>query len=158
MSTIILLFAIGILLLAAEVILPGGIAGVLGGILMLSGCVVAFTQLGAGSGFVAVLVALIVTGLVLYFEFRILPHTRFGKRAFLEAAITGVSAPATHDLSILIGKPAVALTTLAPSGYVQVDDQRVEAVCRSGHAEKGARLEVIGNESLRLIVTQKAHA
>jgi membrane-bound ClpP family serine protease len=158
MTAMILLFAVGVLLLAAEVILPGGVAGVIGGILMLSGCGVAFSQLGPTGGAIAVAAALAFTALVLFIEFRVLPKTRLGKRAFLQAAITGVSAPTTEELSSLIGKPAVAMTTLAPSGYVMVDGLRREAFCRSGHAEKGARLEVIGSESLRLIVTQKNHA
>lgn len=158
MTAIILLFVVGVLLLGAEVILPGGVAGIIGGALLLSGCVVSFSQLGPVGGAIAVVAALAFTALVLFIEFRLLPKTRFGKRAFLEAAITGVSAPSTGELSALIGKPAVAMTTLAPSGYVLVEGLRREAFCRSGLAEKGARLEVVGSENLRLIVTQKDHA
>lgn len=157
MTLIVLLLVVGVLLLAAEVILPGGIVGALGGLMMIVGCVVAFTRLGPGGGSVTVLAALALTAIVLYVEFRIVPKTRFGRRAFLDRAITGVSAPATEDLEALIGKSAEAVTTLAPSGYVLVEGKRHEAFCRSGLAEKGVRLEVIGSENLRLIVTQRNH-
>lgn len=158
MTLIFLLLLVGVLLLAAEVILPGGIVGAIGGLMMIIGCVVAFTRLGPGGGSITLVSALVLTAIVLYIEFRVVPKTRFGRRAFLDRAITGVSAPSTEDLDSLIGKPAEAVTTLAPSGYVMVDGKRREAFCRSGLAEKGARLEVIGSENLRLIVTQKNHA
>ncbi len=157
MTLIVLLLLVGVLLMAAEVILPGGIVGALGGLMMITGCVVAFTRLGPGGGSVTVVSALVLTAIVLYIEFRVVPKTRFGRRAFLDRAITGVSAPSTEDLDSLIGKPAEAVTTLAPSGYVLVEGKRREAFCRSGLAEKGSRLEVIGSENLRLIVTQKNH-
>ncbi len=158
MTLVIVLFLVGVLLLAAEVILPGGIVGSIGGLLMFAGCVVAFMEFGPGGGLVAVGVAVILIILTLIIEFRFLPRTRLGKRAFLETAITGVSAPGGEDLQSLIGKTAEAETTLAPTGYVLVEGRRREAFCRSGLAQKGARLEVIGSENLRLIVTQKNHA
>jgi membrane-bound ClpP family serine protease len=158
MTLIVLLFTVGVLLLAAEVILPGGVIGAVGGLMMFAGCVVAFMRLGAGGGSIAVVTALVLAGIVIFLELRIVPKTKLGRRAFLDQAITGVSAPVTADLDALTGKPAEALTTLAPSGYVLVEGHRHEAFCRSGHAEKGARLEVIGSENQRLIVTRKDHA
>lgn len=158
MTLIVLLFTVGVLLLAAEVILPGGVLGAVGGLMMFAGCVVAFMRLGASGGSIAVVTALALAGIVIFIELRILPKTKLGRRAFLDQAITGVSSPVTADLDALTGKPAEALTPLAPSGYVLVEGHRHEAFCRSGHAEKGARLEVIGSENQRLIVTRKDHA
>jgi membrane-bound serine protease (ClpP class) len=53
----------------------------------------------------------------------------------------------------VVGRPAEALTTLAPSGYVAVDGRRYEAFCQSGHAAKGATLRVVGVDNFRLIVS-----
>jgi membrane-bound ClpP family serine protease len=158
MTLLIILFVSGVILLAAEVILPGGIAGSIGALLMLAGSIVAFRELGPQGGTAAVVAALFLTGGVLFVEFRILPRTKLGRRAFLTSAVTGVSAPPGDELTLLVGKTAEALTTLAPSGYVLVEGRRYEAFCRSGLAEKGARLEVIGSENLRLIVTERSHA
>ena len=41
MSLIILLFAVGLILLAAEVIVPGGILGGIAALMMLGGCAIA---------------------------------------------------------------------------------------------------------------------
>ncbi len=46
MTLIILLFALGILLLAVEVIVPGAILGSIGGLMMFGGCVMAFMEYG----------------------------------------------------------------------------------------------------------------
>jgi membrane-bound ClpP family serine protease len=153
MTLIILLFSIGILLIAAEVIVPGGILGTAGALLMFAGCVVAFINYGTGGGMLALLAAVVVAGLALFFEFRILPKTKIGRRAFLNTQVTGVTAAVGEEARELIGQSAEALTMLSPSGYVRVGGQRYEAFCQSGQAPAGATLKVIGADNFRLIVT-----
>lgn len=153
MTTIILLFAIGIVLLAVEVIVPGGILGAIGGILMLIGCICSFAALGTTGGLITSAVAIALTILVLWFEFRVLPRTAIGKRAFLTKQITATSAAYGVEAQSWISKSATALTTLAPSGYIQIDGQRHEAFCQTGHVTPGTPLQVIGADNFRLIVT-----
>lgn len=155
MTIIILLFSIGILLLVAEVLVPGAILGAIGGLLMFIGCVVAFVTFGLGGGSLALLAALIIAAIAFYIEFRVLPRTKLGKRAFLTEQVTGVSAALGKDALSLVGQPAEALTMLSPSGYVRVDGQCYEAFCQSGQAPVGAALEVTGADNFRLIVTQR---
>jgi membrane-bound ClpP family serine protease len=154
MTLIILLFALGILLLVVEVIVPGAILGSIGGLLMFGGCVKAFMEFGTLGGILAVAVALALAGLAFYLEFRVLPRTRLGRRAFLTSEITGVSAAFGQEARALIGKPAEALTMLSPSGYIRVEGKRYEAFCQSGQAPAGTLLEVIGADNFRLIVAQ----
>lgn len=152
MTLILSLFSIGILCIALEVIVPGGIIGAIGGLLMFGGCIVTFMIYGTAIGLVATFVALAFTILVLFLEFRILPKTKIGKRAFLAAEITGVSAAIGKEAQELIGKSAEALTLLSPSGYIRVDGQRYEAFCQSGQAPVGSALKIIGADNFRLIV------
>lgn len=153
MTLIALLFTIGILLILTEVIVPGGILGAIGGLLMILGTLVAFRELGSTGGLVALAVAIVACGLALYFEFRILPKTRIGRRAFLTKEITAVSQAIGNEAQNLIGKPAEALTMLSPSGYVRVDGRRYEAFSRSGQIPAGAVLEITGADNFRLIVS-----
>jgi membrane-bound serine protease (ClpP class) len=153
MTLIILLFSLGILLLAVEVIVPGAILGSIGGLLMFGGCVKAFMEFGTGGGILAVVVAVSLALLAFYLEFRVLPKTRVGRRAFLTSEVSGVSAAFGLEARDLIGKSAEALTMLSPTGYILVDGQRYEAFCQSGQAPVGATLEVIGADNFRLIVT-----
>ena len=154
MTLIVLLFSLGILLLAVEVIVPGAILGSVGGLLMFGGCIKAFMEFGTFGGILAVMVALSLAGLAFFLEFRVLPRTRIGRRAFLTSQITGVSAAFGDEARELIGKPAEALTMLSPSGYIRVEGKRYEAFCQSGQAAVGATLEVIGADNFRLIVSQ----
>lgn len=134
MTLIVLLFSIGILLLVAEVLVPGGVLGTLGGLLLLGGCVLAFVNFGVGGGLLAVVAALLLGLLAFFMELWVLPRTRFGKRAFLTAEMTGVSAALGAEARELVGKPATALTMLSPSGYVLIEGRRYEAFCQTGQA------------------------
>lgn len=154
MTLIILLFSLGIVLLAVEVIVPGGILGTAGGLLMFGGCVAAFVKYGAGGGMLAVAAALALAILAFYIEFRVLPRTSVGRRAFLTAEIKGVSAAFGEEARDLIGKSAEALTMLSPSGYISVDGRRYEAFCQSGQVPAGTPLEVTGADNFRLIVSE----
>ena len=153
MTLIILLFSVGIVLLAVEVIVPGAILGSIGGLMMFGGCVLSFMEYGTGGGLIAVTVALALTFLTLFIEFRVLPRTAVGKRAFLKSEVTGVSAAFGDEARDLIGKPAEALTMLSPSGYIRIDGKRYEAFCQSGQVPAGSPLEVIGADNFRLIVS-----
>jgi membrane-bound ClpP family serine protease len=153
MTLIVLLFAIGIVFIAVEVIVPGAILGTIGGLLMFGGCIKAFIDYGPLGGIASVLTAFALGGMALFVEFRYLPKTKFGKRAFLTKEITAVSAAIGTEARELIGKSAEALTMLSPSGYVLVDGRRYEAFCQSGQAPAGSALEIIDADNFRLIVT-----
>ena len=154
MNAIILLFVTGVVLLAAEIFLPGVVAGVIGALCMAAGCGISFVQFGPGGGALATVVALALLGLTLYLELVWLPKTAFGKRLVVQSKVDAVSQPPLANPGEVVGKAAEAVTTLAPSGYVLVDGRRYEAFCRSGHAPKGATLRVVGLDNFRVIVTQ----
>lgn len=154
MTLIVLLFLVGTLLLAGEVFLPGGIVGTLGGVALIAGCWLAFTDHGAGIGSLATVAALTLVALALYLELVWLPRTRVGRDLVVGATIDSQSQPMPAVAREVVGKAAVALTSLLPSGYVSVEGRRYEAYCRSGHAIRGASLQVVGVDNFRLIVTE----
>ncbi len=152
MSLIVLLFAVGILCIAAEVIVPGGILGGAGALMIFAGCVLAFMRHDVVGGMIAVGVALLVTILALTLEFKFLPKTKLGKKAFLEKEVAGSSSIYGAEARDLVGKPAEAGTRLSPTGYVRIEGTRYEAFCQSGQVEAGAELQVVGSDNFRLIV------
>jgi membrane-bound ClpP family serine protease len=154
MSLIILLFALGIVLLAAEVLVPGGILGTAGGLLMFGGCVAAFVEYGMGGGLLATFAAMLLAALAFFIEFRVLPKTAMGRRLFLTAEVKGASAAYGGEAADLIGKSAVAATMLSPSGYIMIDGTRHEAFCQSGQVPAGTPLQVTGADNFRLIVSE----
>ena len=154
MNAMLMLFTLGVILLAAEVFMVGIICGVLGAIAMLIGCVLAFQEFGTAGGVFASVGATALLGLTLYAELVWLPKTRFGRKMVVESTVDGVSQPQLAEEALVVGKAAEAVTTLAPSGYVLVEGKRYEAFCRSGHAEKGARLTVLSVDNFRLVVSK----
>lgn len=155
MTLIILLFTIGLILLAAEVLVPGGILGIAGGLALFVGCIVSFTSLGATGGLIAVVIAVLAAFVVFYIQFKILPKTRVGKRFFLKREITATSTALQDNARDLIGKAALSATVLSPSGYVTIDGKRYEAVSQSGQIAPGTELEVIDANHFQLIVKNK---
>lgn len=153
MNAVILLFLLGVLLLAGEVFVPGAVLGIVGALFMTVGCVVSFVRFGAWGGMLATGTAAMLLGAMLYLELVWLPKSRFGKNMVVQSTSGTVSQPAVADLQAVVGKAAEAITTLAPSGYVRVDGRRYEAFSQSGHVAKGARLSVVGVDNFRLIVT-----
>ncbi|MBC7981388.1 MAG: serine protease [Armatimonadetes bacterium] len=156
MSLIILLFSIGILLLAAEVMVPGGILGSAGGLLLFAACILAFINLGNSAGLIAVAVTILATILVLYIQLKLVPQTRFGKKFFLARQITGVATAIGDQARDLIGKSAEAVTVLSPSGYVSIEGKRYEAFSESGQVASGTTLEVVGANHFQIIVRTKS--
>jgi membrane-bound ClpP family serine protease len=154
MNAILLLFLVGVVLLAGEIFTPGLVLGVLGALAMIAGCALAFSQFGQAMGALATFAAVVLLGLTLYLEMVWLPKTRFGKKLVVHSTQHATSQPMPADAEIVMGKTAEAVTTLAPSGYVNVEGRRYEAFCQSGHAAKGAALRVIGLDNFRLIVTK----
>lgn len=154
MNAIILLFVVGSLLLAAEIFLPGAVAGIIGGIALAIGSLLAFQQFGLDGGLLASLGALGLVGLMLYLELVVLPKTSFGRRMVVQSTVSATSQPLPAVPDAVVGRAAIALTTLAPSGYVEVEGRRYEAFCRTGHAAKGAALRVVGVDNFRIIVSQ----
>jgi membrane-bound serine protease (ClpP class) len=153
-NAIIILFVTGALLLAAEIFLPGAVAGILGALALLIGSVLSFQEFGFAGGLAASGGALALVVLMVYIELVVLPKTSFGRKLVVNATVSATSQPPPADLAAVVDKPAEALTTLAPSGYVLIDGRRYEAFCRSGHVAKGATLRVVGVDNFRVIVTQ----
>ncbi len=154
MTAIITLFLVGALLLALEAFVPGVVIGILGGIAILGGVVVAFGTYGAGGGMIALVAGLILIGVTLYLEFVVLPKTRFAKALSMTASVTGTSQQPIASLDEVLNQSGEAATPLSPSGYVVLKGRRYEAFSQSGYLPKGATVRVTGLDNFRLIVTK----
>jgi membrane-bound ClpP family serine protease len=154
MTLIVLLFVLGILFLAVEVFVPGGIVGSVGALMLLVGSALSFREFGTAGGLLTLLAAVAVGGLAMFLEFRVLPKTRVGRRMFLDTEIKAVATTVGADAKTLVGQSAEAVTMLSPTGYVRVAGRRYEAYCQSGQVPAGTELKIVGADNFRLIVTR----
>ncbi len=156
MTAVLLFFAVGVLLLALEVIVPGAILGIAGGISMFLGVLIAFDQFGADGGLVATGVAIAAVAITLYLEFVLLPKSRLARKFSMSATVDATSQPAIADRAAVVGRRAIAVTALAPSGYVELGERRYEAFSRSGLIASGEAIDIVDVDNFRLIVSKPA--
>lgn len=168
-----LFFLLGLVLVALEVfVIPGTLVpAVAGGALMLGSLVYAMLDLWpneplnvSGGELVRPLVNVLggVSLAILLFLLLLkwLPKGGPWGGMVLETAVGGTPVspqpldPAPHptDAASLIGRTAVAATTLFPSGQVEIDGRRYEARLELGSAAPGARLKVVGTSPFGLLV------
>lgn len=161
----ILLFVIGLVLLALEVfVIPGfGIAGIAGIVLIVASLFLSL--IGSGLPFVdmdrvsfAIIqlgATLLVTSVIIFFLIRLLPKSSIFNRLVLsedEKADKGfVSSASLHEL---IGKEGVALTTLRPAGMAEINDQKVDVVADGDYVQQGSKVKIIRVEGSKVVVRE----
>jgi membrane-bound serine protease (ClpP class) len=167
----ILLFLAGLLLLGLEIfVIPGfGIAGILGGLLMLLSLVLSITaNLPAEtdwgisapepnglirSMWVVVLALLGSLGLALL-ALKTLPQSNFFRRVAVAAELKNTAGFRSSSLidSGLIGRTGTSMGPLRPGGMVEIDGKQWEARSLSGWIERGQPIAVVQNENNILLV------
>lgn len=166
----ILLFFVGLILLAVEVfVIPGfGVAGILGiGIILFS----LISSLLENDGFdfqiqnpdgTGVLEALAIV--LIPFSLSIILFLLFGEKLFEKGPFRRMVLQSTQSLSEgyvvadvanhFIGKRATTLTALRPSGKIEIDGQVHDAKTPYGWIDKETLVEVVGQERYLLIVQE----
>lgn len=153
MSLILILIVVAMVLVAFEVVLPGGILGVIAGICVVAATVLAHIDYGV---WVAVAVffgsGLLIFALVMI-EFKLLKNTSLGNAFFLKETVTGHTGPTT-EVS-LIGKEGVALTRLNPSGRVIIDGNTYEASSQDGYIDSKQAITVVAQKNFKLTIKKR---
>ncbi|MCF6356194.1 MAG: NfeD family protein [Draconibacterium sp.] len=121
---IVLLILLGLVLLLIEfAVIPGVTIAGIGGFLLLGASVyIAFSDFGAGAGFITLLVVLIVAPLMIYYFFK----SRSGKKMILNSKIVG-KVETINKEKINVGDIGKSIGRLAPTGKVKVSGEIVEA-------------------------------
>lgn len=125
-----LLFAVGILLAVAEILIPShGILTVLSIGSFVSAVAVAFLM-GTTPGVVTLLAAIVLAPFLIYVLLRVWPHTPVARRLILSEP-TGIAKAgdlAHYDPKALVGRVGVAKTMLRPSGKMTLDGRPIDCV------------------------------
>ncbi len=145
----------GILLICAEVFVPGGILGTLGAIALIGAIVTSFAaeRLRPYAFPISIAIALLLVGaLVLFIKY--FPKSRMGKQMTLANDAADFTA-AQQGLVELVGKDGETKSDLRPAGFALIDGQRIDVVSEGGMISKGERIRVVEVEGNRVVV-QKA--
>lgn len=152
MLTAILLFVCGIVLLMAEIFLPGAVLGILGGL-----CLVGSVILGCYAypdysvfiitGEVVGTVLFIIAGL--YF----LPRSGATRMMVLgdsQQADQGWVSNVSNEA--LVGQTGEVFTSLRPAGSIVINGERIDAVSDGTFIDKGEKVSVIEVHGNRVVV------
>ena len=145
---------IGFMLLFFELFLPGGLVGVVGGILIAVGVYGTFNAFGPTWGIPITLVCSFgIVGFVVWWA-KYFPESRMGNVFNLRTENSKASGYVSQNMeeSKLLGKRGVTITHLRPSGGVEIDGKRIDVVSQGGFIEKGKSVEVVLVDSNRIVV------
>ncbi len=144
------LLVCGVLLLGAEIYVPGGILGALGAIALVAAAVLGF-QFGTVGGLISVAGILLLAALVVYLWIRIFPKTGVGRRLTLSQDGRAFKLDDAEARAAL-GREGVALSPLRPAGVGEIEGRRRDVITRGIYLEAGRRFRVVGVEGARCIV------
>ncbi len=137
----ILLLLVALVVVVIEFFLPtAGLLAVLATILFVASVILAFkVGLVWGTGMlVTTLVALPATIATML---RVLPYTPLGKRMF-QPPVAPLPDPKHEELSSLIGRIGVTISEMMPSGLIEIDGKRLEAVAPGIVIPSGTNIEI----------------
>jgi membrane-bound serine protease (ClpP class) len=146
------LLLVGLLLLGLEIVVPGGVLGVFGGVALLAAIFVGFAAFPGTWGLISAAGIIFLAGLTIAIWIKYFPRTRMGRILTLSADTKTYKAAATHPE--LLGQEGVALTTLRPAGIADIGGERVDVVAEGNWIEDGAPIKVIDVEGTRVTVRE----
>lgn len=145
-----ILLAAGVLLLGAELYLPGGFIGAVGAVCLLLAIVAGFKAFPEHGGAIGIgIIALGVASIVAWMT--VFPKTKLGKRFAIKENLSDSKSFAA-GLELLVGQEGIAQSSLRPSGYAEFEGRRVDVVTRGEMLDKGTALYVAEVEGSRVVV------
>lgn len=148
MVIVVTLLLAGAILLLAETVLPGLVAGILGVLCLIGGVMVGYQEFGVAIGnwiLLSTLVALLI-GFMLWVKY--FPTSRFGRLYASEGVVGEIGTERPE----LVGQSGVAHTALRPAGVAIIGGQRVDVVTEGAMIERGDSVNVVAVEGMRVVV------
>ena len=151
MAIIIALALMGIILIFVEVFMPGGVLGGLGVVCLVASMAISFVKYEAAGLAISAVVVVSCSVASYIVALKILPRTSLGRGLFLKETQEGFD---THkdELDALVGKRGVTLSMLRPTGKVEIDGDRYDALTTGEFTDPGVTIVVAGIESNQLVV------
>lgn len=148
MAIVVTLLILGALLLLAETLLPGGIAGSFGLLCLLAAIVTAYSEVSVEAGHLTLASVVGGFGIGIFLWFRFFPTSAIAKPYISQSVVGGLN----NTRSDLLDKTGAAKTALRPSGTAVIDGERVDVVTEGNLIEPGTPVRVVAVEGLRVVV------
>ena len=146
------LFATGLLLLVIEGVVPGfGLPGISGILFVIAGTVLAMGSLS--SAIASLSIAIIITTLVTIVLLKLGFRSKLLDRIILKAEHNDERGYLSVDSShMYLNKTAMSITELRPSGFIEIDGKRLDALSDGSFIPKNVQVEVFRVEGSKIFV------
>lgn len=125
------LLASGLLLILAEVFIPGGVVGVAGGLALVAAMGVGLARFPPPWDFLSAIAIVVFGGIGLLLWVQIFPRTRTGRRITLRTDGADQKSSAVPS-DRLLGATGEAATALRPAGIALIDGRRHDVLAADG--------------------------
>lgn len=149
-----LIFIAGLALVIAEFFVPGGIVGILGGVLIILSLLFAGADISQmiWAIFIALVVAII--GMVILMKFFGKKMHVFNKLVLKDATTTEEGYVSNVNRIDLLGKVGKTITPLRLAGTMQLGNERIDIVSEGSYIDAGKHVEIIKVEGSRIVVRE----
>ena len=124
------LLAAGLLLIVAEVFIPGGVAGVVGGLALLGAMGLGLAAFPTPWGFLSAIAIVVFGGIGLLTWVQLFPRSRVGKRIALRT--DGADQKSAAPDRGLLGAAGETTTALRPAGIAVIAGKRYDVLAEDG--------------------------
>lgn len=155
---VIILIAIGVILVFLEIfIIPSfGPIGILGGIVMIVGIILAGYRAGVQSALIYGGITFFVTIILCAVGFWLIPRTNIGRSLILDTSEHkehGFTS-SSDDLQKLIGKTGTVISPLRPAGTITIEKDRFDVLTQGEFISKGSIVEIVKVEGNKIVVRE----
>jgi membrane-bound serine protease (ClpP class) len=146
---------VGLTFIGAEIFVPGGILGFLGGLALLGASIISFIHPNITTS-----AAFAITGGIIFailavigLWIKIFPKTWIGKHMMVNSDLGDAKATETGAKKLL-GKTGISISPLHPGGYAEIEDHRYDVITQGEMIDCGKQISVIEVEGNRIVVQE----
>ncbi|MEM1444046.1 MAG: NfeD family protein [Verrucomicrobiota bacterium] len=148
MTLIIILVAVGFLAILAELVLPGGLLGIVGALCLIAAVITTFIEYGITAGVIGLILLFILGIATLGWWMKYFHRLPGTKQLILHDEIANKENPETK----LVGLSGVTVTDLVPSGHARIDGKKYDVIAEAGTISKEQEIVVVASRGPSLIV------
>jgi membrane-bound serine protease (ClpP class) len=153
----VVLIAVGLVLLVADVFLPSaGLLSIGGLVLIVAGVAVPFYYGDHSTGLLSLVAVFILVPAAVSIAFHLMPRTPLGRRMILPTGgaddATVATMPVNLELEQLRGRIGKAVSPLRPAGVVDFDGRRIDCLTEGMMVDPGTWVRCIDVKAARVVV------
>lgn len=148
MTLIIILVAVGFLAILAELVLPGGLLGIVGALCLIAAVITTFIEYGITAGVIGLILLFILGIATLGWWMKYFHRLPGTKQLILHDEVANEENPETK----LVGLSGITVTDLVPSGHARIDGKKYDVIAEAGTISKEQEIVVVASRGPSLIV------